>query len=188
MNERKVSVARTTDHAEVTVVLNFDGKGSGTVQTGFPFLDQMLILFARSGAFDIEIQCRSKESDPRLWLEDIATCLGLALDKALGDKKGIVRSGHSYTPVDEHLARAVVEISGHGCLVYRVRASNSARAVVDSDAVERFWRCFAAEARLNLHIELLYGGEGLPAFEAIFKAAGRALRDAGRIAAPLKPY
>jgi imidazoleglycerol-phosphate dehydratase len=181
MDERKACIIRTTERAEVKVVLNIDGKGDSAVQTGFPFLDHMLTLFARHGAFDLEVQCKANEADPRFLMEDVAVCLGLALDKALGDKKGLRRAGHSYTPVDEHLARAVVEVSGRPCLVYRVRAAASSPASADSGAVERFWRALATQARLNLHIELLYGDAGLPAFEAVFKAAARALSDACRI-------
>jgi imidazoleglycerol-phosphate dehydratase len=185
MSERKACITRTTDQAEVKVVLNLDGKGDSAVQTGFPFLDHMLTLFARHGAFDLEVQCKANEPEPHFLTEDVAVCLGLALDQALGDKKGICRVGHSYTPVDEHLARAVVEISGRPCLVYRVRADIAASASTDSSVVERFWRALAAQARLTLHIELLHGDAGLPAFEAVFKAAARALNDASRIHARL---
>jgi imidazoleglycerol-phosphate dehydratase len=188
MNERKACIIRASDQAEVKVVLNLDGKGDSAVQTGIPFLDHMLALFARHGAFDLEVQCKATEAAPRLLAEDVAACLGLALDKALGDKTGICRAGHSLTPVDEHLARAVVEISGRPCLVYRVRAAVPSPASADSVAVEGFWRAFAAQARLTIHIELLYGDAGLPAFEAVFKAAARALSDACWIRARLQGF
>jgi imidazoleglycerol-phosphate dehydratase len=178
MNERKARIIRTTDEAEVKVVLNLDGKGDSAVQTGSPFLDHMLTLFARHGAFDLEVQCKADETDPHFLTENVAVCLGLALDQALGDKKGICRAGHSLTPVDEHLARAVVEISGRPCLVYRARAAVPSPGSADSGVVEGFWRAFATQARLTLHIELLYGDAGLPAFEAVFKAVARALSDA----------
>ncbi len=183
MSERKASVTRTTERVEVKVVLNLDGKGGGTVQTGFPFLDQMLILFARQAAFDLEIRCKGTEPDPLESAVDVALCLGLALDNALGERKGIPRYGQSYAPVNEHLARAVVDISGPPCLVYHVRASVPHLSGADAGVIERFWRNFVAQARLNLHIELLYG-DGLPAFEAIFKAAARALSHACRV----RPY
>jgi imidazoleglycerol-phosphate dehydratase len=186
MSERKATVVRTTEQAEVKIVLYLEGTGAGTVQTGFPFLDHMLILFARHAAFDLDVFCRGGEADPRDLMEDVAFCLGLALDKALGDKTGIQRSGHSCSPVEDHLARAVVEISGHPCLVYRVNAPAPSLGGADSGEVERFWRAFVSQARLNLHVELLYGDGGLPAFEAVFKAAGRALSDACRIQTCLK--
>jgi imidazoleglycerol-phosphate dehydratase len=180
MSERKASVTRTTERVEVKVVLNLDGKGGGTVQTGFPFLDQMLTLFARLAAFDLEIRCKGNESAPLESVADVALCLGLALDNALGERKGTPRYGQSYAPVNEHLARAVVDISGHPCLVYHVRASVPNLSGADAGVIERFWRNFAVQARLNLHIELLYG-DGLPAFEAIFKAAARALSHACQV-------
>ncbi len=179
MSERKASVTRTTERVEVKIVLNLDGRGVGAVQTGFPFLDQMLTLFARQAAFDLEIHCKGSDADPHGSVEDVAVCLGLALDNALGESKGTPRYGQSYAPVNEHLARAVVDISGHPCLVYRVRASVPHLSGADAGVIESFWRHFAAQARLNLHIELLYG-DGLPAFEAIFKAAARALSHACR--------
>jgi imidazoleglycerol-phosphate dehydratase len=180
MIEHRASVVRTTEQSEVKVVLNIDGSGGGSVQTGYPFFDRMLGLFARHGSFDLEIHCRTSEADSGDSVEEIAICLGLAMDKALGDERGILRSGHSYSPVEDNLARAVVEISGHSCLVYLVRTSAPSLSGADSNLVERFWRAFVAHARINLHIELLYGGEGLPAFEAVFKAVGRALRAACR--------
>ncbi|MBZ5496493.1 MAG: imidazoleglycerol-phosphate dehydratase [Acidobacteriia bacterium] len=182
MSERKASIIRTTELAEVKAVLDLDGKGSAAVQTGSPFLDHMLTLFARHGAFDLEVHCRAAgETDPHHLLEEVAFCLGLALDKALGDKRGLLRSGHSCAPVEEHLARAVVEFSGHPCLVYRVRASAPSLGGVDAGEIENFWKTFVAQARFTLHIELLYGGGGLPAYEALFKAAARAVSDACRL-------
>ncbi len=180
MSERKASVTRTTERGEVKVVLDLDGKGGGTVQTGFPFLDQMLTLFARQAAFNLEIRCSGSEADQEGSVEDVAHCLGLALDNALGDRAGIRRHGQSYAPADENLARAVVEMSGNPCLVYRVRASVPRLSGTDAAAVEGFWRSLAGQARINLHLELLYG-DGLPAYEAIFKAAARALGHACRI-------
>lgn len=187
MNERKASVIRTSEHAEVRVVLNLDGRGVSAVQTGLPFLDHMLTLFARNAAFDLEVQCRANEADLHYAMEEVALCLGLALDKALGDKKGILRWGHSCSPVEENLARAVFEISGHPCLVYRVQTSAPSPGGTDSGEVERFWRAFVSQARLTLHIEHLYGGDGLPAFEAVFKAAARALSEACRLEGSFSP-
>ncbi|MGA2263430.1 MAG: imidazoleglycerol-phosphate dehydratase [Acidobacteriota bacterium] len=180
MSARKATIVRVTEQLEVKIVLNLDGRGEGDVQTGSPFLDHMLTLFARHGAFDLDVMCRANEADPHDLTEEVAFCLGLALDKSLGDKVGILRLGHSCSPVEDHLARAVVEISGHPCLVYRMHASALSLGGKDSGEVERFWRAFVAQARLNLHIELLYGKGGLPGFEAVFKAAGRALSDACR--------
>jgi imidazoleglycerol-phosphate dehydratase len=180
MSERQASIIRTTERAEVKVILNMSGKGEARVETGLPFLDRMLALLARYSGFDLTVQCRQNETDPSGIVEEVAGCLGLALDKVLGEKKGPLRSGHSYSPVEENLVRAVIEISGHPCLVYHVRTPSPSPMSVDADMVERFWRAFVSQARANLHIELLYGGDGLAACEAIFKAAGRALNQACR--------
>ena len=180
MSERQASIIRTTERAEVKVILNMSGKGEARVETGLPFLDRMLALLARYSGFDLMVQCRGNDADPSGIAEEVAGCLGLALDKVLGEKKGPLRSGYSYSPVEENLVRAVIEISGHPCLVYRVRTPSPSPMSADADMVERFWRAFVSQARANLHIELLYGADGLAACEAIFKAAGRALNQACR--------
>lgn len=179
MSARRASVVRTTDQAEVKVVFDLDGSGSGIARTGAPFLDHLLVMFARHGAFDLEVQCRRHDALHDL-AEEVGACLGVALDKALGDKQGICRLGYCCAPVEEHLARAVVEVSGHPCLVYHVHAQTTPRGGLESVDVERFWRAFADQARLNLHIEILYGAGGLPGLEAVFKAAAHALSDACR--------
>jgi imidazoleglycerol-phosphate dehydratase len=186
MSARRANVVRTTDQTEVKIVFDLEGSGSGIVQTGVPILDHLLALFARHGVFDLEVQCRFDEARPNALMEEVGFCLGFALDKALGDKQGILRLGHCCAPVEDHLARAVVEITGHPCLVYHVRAQASPLGGPDSVEVEKFWRAFVAQARLNLHIELLYGVGGLPALEAIFKAAAHALSDACRIQSRLQ--
>jgi len=178
MSERKAIIVRTTEQAEVKIALDLEGYGLGTVQTDFPFLNHMLTLFARHGGFDLDVQCRAGEEGPHNLMEEVGFCLGLALDKALGDKKGIFRSGHCCAPVEGHLARAVVEISGHSCLVYRVHLPMPLHVGTDALELEEFWRAFVGQAHLNLHIELLYGSGGSPSCEAIFKAAARALSDA----------
>ena len=181
MSGRKANITRATECAEVKVRINLDGDGLGIVQTGIPFLDRMLSLFARYGAFDIEVECRAGNADPDALAEEVALCLGLAFDKALGDKKGILRLAHSYAPVEENLARAAVDISGHPCLVYHPHFTVPSSVSADALAAERFWRAFVAEARITLHLELVDGKEGLPAHEALFKAAASALRNAVRI-------
>jgi imidazoleglycerol-phosphate dehydratase len=180
MSERKASISRTTEHARVKVMLNLNGNGAGSIETGYPFLDHMLALLARHGGLDLDVQCLDVATDTPGLAEEVAGCLGLALDKALGDKKGPIRSGHSYSPVEENLVRAVIEISGHACLVYRVCTPAPVSSGADADVAEKFWRAFVGQARANLHIEVLYGAGDLPACEAIFKAVGRALHDACR--------
>ncbi len=181
MSARKASVVRTTEQVEVKVVFDLEGSGSGIVQTGAPFLDHLLALFARHGAFDLDVQTRFEEVRPHAVMEDVGACLGLALDKALGDRKGILRLGHCCAPVEDHLVRTVVEIAGHPCLVYRVRTQASPPGGPDPVEAEQFWHAFVVHARINLHIELLYGDGGLRVLEACFKAVSHALRDACRI-------
>jgi imidazoleglycerol-phosphate dehydratase len=180
MGERRARVARTTEEAEVKVFLDLDGTGTSAVQTGSPFLDHMLDLLARYGGFNLQVHGQAFEADPSELMEDVGFCMGLAFEKALGEKAGITRLGHSCAPVDDRLARAVVEISGQPCLVYRSDARGPGQGDSDSIGIEKFWQAFVAQARLILHLELLYGDAGLPAHEAVFKAAARALSEAAK--------
>jgi len=182
MTERKAAIARTTNETDIKLTLNLDGIGTAKVQTGVPFLDHMLNLFARHGIFDLEVSCKGDlEIDAHHSVEDIGICLGLALDKALGDKKGIVRFAHSYYPMDETLARVVVDLSGRPYLVYHVPTERDRVGTLDSELVEEFWKAFATHARVNVHVELLYGRNTHHIFEAVFKAAGRAISQAARL-------
>ncbi len=175
MSSRKANVVRTTDHTEVRVAFCLDGHGRAVAETGVPMLDHALALLAHHGSFDLEVKCTSDGAPSSSVAEDVGYCLGLALDKALGAREGIPGLSHCYAPADDHLARAVVWISGSPNLVYRVCARACGPETVE---LEGFWRSFAGQARVNLHIELLYGECGLPALEAVCKAAGFALRDA----------
>jgi imidazoleglycerol-phosphate dehydratase len=141
----------------------------------------MLQLFAKHGIFDLEVFCKGDlQIDAHHSVEDIGICLGLALDKALGDKRGIVRFAHSYYPMDDTLARAVVDLSGRPYLVYSVKVERERVGDLDAELVEEFWKAVATHARVNIHLELLYGRNVHHIFEAIFKAAARALSLATR--------
>ncbi|MEW6211472.1 MAG: imidazoleglycerol-phosphate dehydratase HisB [Acidobacteriota bacterium] len=179
---RKAEKRRTTKETDVEVKLDLDGQGSADIATGIGFLDHMLELFARHGLFDLEIQCRGDlHIDAHHSVEDIAITLGQAFSEALGDKSGIVRYGVSYVPMDETLARSVVDLSGRAYFVYRVDNTRDRIGELDTELVEHFWRSFAGEARCNLHIELLYGANQHHVTEAIFKSAAKALSAATRI-------
>jgi imidazoleglycerol-phosphate dehydratase len=181
MDGRTATVSRATKETDVQVQLNLDGSGDGDVQTGIPFLDHMLLLFARHGIFDLQVHCKGDlEIDPHHSVEDIGICLGMALDKALGDKKGIIRFAHSYYPMDETLARVAVDLSGRPYLVYHVKVEREKVGDLDSELVEEFWKAVVTHGRVNLHVELLYGRNTHHIFEAVFKAAGRALNNATR--------
>jgi imidazoleglycerol-phosphate dehydratase len=176
MNGRTATISRTTSETDVTVTLNIDGGGQSSVQTGVQFLDHMLILFAKHGTFDLEVQCKGDLGiDAHHSVEDIGICLGAAFEKALGNKEGLVRFAHSYYPMDEALVRVVADLSGRPYLVYRVKVKRERAGEMDSDLVEEFWKAVVTNARMNLHIELLYGRNTHHIFEAVFKAAARAL-------------
>src|SRR5438034_2866155 len=113
MKQRKAVITRTTSETDVKLALNLDGTGKGNAATGIPFLDHMLMLFAKHGLFDLDVACKGDlEIDAHHSVEDVGICLGLALEKAVGDKKGIVRFAHSYFPMDETLVRVAVDLSG----------------------------------------------------------------------------
>jgi imidazoleglycerol-phosphate dehydratase len=182
MTERKATITRTTSETDIKLAFNLDGSGSGAARTGIPFLDHMLTLFAKHGIFDLDVTCKGDlEIDAHHSVEDVGICLGLALDKALGDKKGIVRFAHSYFPMDETLVRVAVDLSGRPYLVYKVKVSRERIGALDAELIEEFWKAFVTHARLNVHIELLYGRNTHHIFEAVFKAAARALSTATRV-------
>jgi imidazoleglycerol-phosphate dehydratase len=181
MANRVAEISRTTKETNVRLTLDLDGGGNARVNTGVPFMDHMLNLFAKHGIFDLEIDCKGDlEIDAHHSVEDIGICLGLALEKALGDKKGIVRFAHAYFPMDETLVRAAVDFSGRPYLVYRVAVERERIGDMDAELMEEFWKAVATHARCNIHLELLYGRNTHHIFEAAFKAAGRALSDASR--------
>ena len=159
----------------MVVKINLDGRGQSAVDTGIGFLDHMLDLFARHALFDLEVVCKGDlHIDGHHSVEDIGITLGQAFAEALGDKSGIVRFGAAYVPMDETLARAVVDLSGRAFVVYRVANIRQRVGELDTEMVEHFWRSVAGELRCNLHIELLYGANQHHITEAVFKSAARA--------------
>jgi imidazoleglycerol-phosphate dehydratase len=187
MDNRTAVVGRTTRETDVSVSLNLDGTGKGNIQTGVQFLDHMLTLFAHHGLFDLQIACKGDLGvDGHHSVEDIGICLGEAFTKALGDKSGITRFAHAYFPMDESLARVAVDLSGRPFIVYRVEVSAPRVGELDTELVEEFWRAVAMHGRMNLHIELLYGKNAHHIFEAVFKAAARALSLAVRMDARIE--
>ena len=182
MSERKTTVKRKTSETDVSVTLNLDGTGQGNVRTGVRFLDHMLTLLAKHGVFDLDISCKGDLGvDAHHSVEDIGICLGEALNKALGDKSGLVRFAHAYFPMDETLVRVVMDLSGRPYLVYNVKVERERVGELDADLIEEFWKAVVTHARVNVHVELLYGRNAHHIFEAVFKAAARALSLATRI-------
>ncbi|MEO6054407.1 MAG: imidazoleglycerol-phosphate dehydratase HisB [Chthoniobacterales bacterium] len=179
---RKASLERNTAETQIKLTLALDGEGTSKLETGIAFFDHMLTLFSRHGLFDLEVLAKGDlDVDFHHTVEDIGIVLGQAFLKALGDKKGINRYGSSYVPMDETLARVVVDLSGRSYLVYRVPASVEPIGNFSFQLVEEFLRAFSANAAMNLHVEILYGRDAHHMAEAIFKALANALDHAVRI-------
>jgi imidazoleglycerol-phosphate dehydratase len=142
----------------------------------------MLELFARHGLFDLEITCKGDlKIDDHHSVEDTAITLGQAFAQAMGDKVGIVRYGVAYVPMDETLARAVVDLSGRSYLIYKVQNTRDRVGTFSVELAEHFWHSFAEHCKCNLHIEVFYGRNQHHIIEAVFKSAARALSQAVRI-------
>lgn len=176
---RTGEVERKTKETDVKVRLSLEGSGKSQVETGVPFLDHMLELFARHGLFDLEVVCHGDlEIDDHHTVEDIAISLGQALASALGDKSGITRYGAALVPMDEALCRAVIDLSGRSYLVYEVETQRHTIGNFSIELAEHFWRSFSEAARCNLHIDCLRGRNTHHILEGTFKATARALRQA----------
>lgn len=179
---RTASLARKTAETDIQLRLVVDGTGRSSIATGVPFFDHMLTLFAKHGQFDLEVVCKGDiEVDYHHTVEDVGIVLGDAFRQALGDKKGIVRYGFFYVPMDEALARVVVDLSGRAALVYDVSAPTMYVRDFNLILVKEFARAFSNALACNLHVKLEYGEEPHHVAEAIFKALARALDAATRV-------
>lgn len=179
MKARTADIKRTTGETQIELSLNLDGEGVLTGETGIGFFDHMLTALVKHAGFDLSLACRGDvHIDDHHTIEDIGICLGRAFEKAIGDKKGISRFGHSYVPLDEALARAVVDISGRAHLTFNADFSRSTIGSFSTEMVREFFRAFADQASITLHLDLLAGINAHHQVEAVFKAAARALRDA----------
>jgi imidazoleglycerol-phosphate dehydratase len=173
---RSATVSRKTKETDIAIKLAVDGTGKSVIKSGNGFLDHMLTLFAKHGLFDLEIKCKGDiEVDFHHSTEDIGICLGKAFDKALGEKKGIVRFGTAYVPMDESLARVCIDISGRSTLSYNVNLVDRVVNDFEIDLAHDFFKSITDNARITLHIDLLRGRNTHHSLEAIFKAFGRAL-------------
>ncbi|HEY5041898.1 MAG TPA: imidazoleglycerol-phosphate dehydratase HisB [Verrucomicrobiae bacterium] len=205
MKTRQAKISRITKETKISLALNLDGKGKSTVKTGIPFFDHMLTLFAKHATVDLELQCDGDlEVDAHHTVEDCGITLGQAFAVALGDKRGIRRYGHgfhpknpltgeAFVPMDECLARCVVDFSGRPHLVWRgldkfsqkkisaAEKNQDASSAFRFGLAREFFQGFANEARCNLHLELLYGDEPHHIVEALFKAFARAVDAARRL-------
>ena len=181
MKNRTATVERKTRETDIRISLTIEGKGVSRVETGMPFLNHMLELFSKHSLIDLTIKAAGDlEVDYHHTVEDLGLVLGDAIDQALGDRKGIVRYGWSYVPMDDALSRAVVDLGGRPYLVYDV--ANRTRKIRDFNLIliREFFQALVVKARMNLHIAQLYGDEPHHAYEAIFKAVARAVGEASR--------
>ncbi len=174
---REARVQRKTKETDVCIKLNLDGAGRSRINTGLPFLNHMLELFAKHGLFDLEILCKGDlEIDDHHSVEDIAITFGQALTEALSDKVGIKRYGEAIVPMDEALCRSVIDLSGRFYMVYEVATRRQRIGNFSVELAEHFWRSFAETAKFNLHIDCLRGRNTHHILEGTFKATARALR------------
>jgi imidazoleglycerol-phosphate dehydratase len=180
---REAVIERTTAETSIRTRLNLDGTGVSNVRSGIPFFDHMLTLFARHGLFDLDLDAKGDiEVDFHHTVEDAGITLGQAIARALGEKKGIRRYGFAYVPMDEALARAVIDLSGRPYLVYEPPSPVEAIGGNFSfQLVEEFLRALAVSAAMNLHVEILTGRDPHHMAEGIFKALARALDVATQI-------
>lgn len=177
MASRRASIKRDTRETQISVSLDLDGSGKGSFDTGLPFLEHMLDQIARHGLFDLEVRANGDlEVDAHHTVEDIGIVLGQAFVEALGDKKGIVRYGHAYVPLDEALSRVVIDFSGRPGLEYRVKYPRARIGSFDVDLVHEFFQGFANAGNVTLHIDNLHGINSHHIAETVFKAFGRAAR------------
>jgi imidazoleglycerol-phosphate dehydratase len=199
MKKRQATIRRVTRETKITVTLNLDGAGKASVRTGVPFFDHMLTLLAKHAVLDLKLRCQGDlEVDAHHTVEDCGLVLGQAFLQALGDKKGLRRygtgfdprnpwTGEAYVPMDECLARCVVDFGGRAHLVWRGLEGSAQKKISLAEKTQdasssfrfglarEFFQAFANEARCNLHLELLYGDEPHHIVEALFKAFARAV-------------
>ena len=185
--QRKATAARKSKETNISISVNVDGHGKTSVKTGIPFLDHMLTLLGTHGLFDLTVKATGDlDIDLHHTNEDIGLVLGQAFDTALKDRKGITRMGSSYVPMDEALARVVVDISGRPKLVLRYGAPAVKKPLTRSASytwgdAEHFLESFARTAKLTLHVDVLSGSDFHHTCEAVFKGLGRALEMATRL-------
>jgi len=174
---RTASLTRATAETEIALSLDLDGSGQAEIDTGIGFLDHMLTALARHALFDLRIHAQGDlQIDCHHTTEDVGIVLGRAFAEAIGEKRGITRFGHALLPMDEALAEAAVDISGRGMLVWTVAFERERIGEIDTQLFEEFFRAFAANAALTLHVTRRAGHNAHHVAESCFKAAARALR------------
>jgi imidazoleglycerol-phosphate dehydratase len=177
---RTARVDRKTKETDIKIELNLDGEGKYSINTAIPFLDHMLSLTSKHGLFDLKIKAKGDiDIDDHHTVEDVGITLGKAVRQALGDMKGITRYGQAAVPMDEALAEVCLDISGRPYLIYKVEFPRRSKIKdFDPDLIEDFLQAFVSNSSITLHVQSHYGRNTHHIIEAIFKALGRALRQA----------
>ena len=179
---RQATVVRQTGETSINLTLHIDGSGQADIQTGISFLDHMLTLLAGHGLFDLSVAAQGDiHIDEHHTAEDTFICLGKALDQALGDRRGIVRTAHSYVTMDETLARVALDLSGRPYCVFEADFVTPRLGQLGTDLIFHLFESLAIHARMNLHAHVLYGRNDHHKAEALFKALARALDAAVQI-------
>jgi imidazoleglycerol-phosphate dehydratase len=174
---RKAIVHRKTAETEIHINLNIEGRGKYKVSTGIRFFDHMLELFTRHGGFDLKLAARGDlDVDQHHTVEDVCIALGEVFDRALGDRRGILRAGYFLMPMDETLGLAAVDFGGRAVAVVETKVRASRVGDLQTELVHDFFEGFARGARANVHVRVLYGRSSHHKIEALFKAFARALR------------
>ena len=174
---RTSSFDRNTTETQIAIRLTIEGNGQYKVSTGIRFFDHMLELFARHGAFNLELACSGDlDVDQHHTVEDVGIALGEAFDRALGDKRGILRAGYFLMPMDETLAIAAIDLSGRAAFAVDTKVKTRLVGDLQTELVTDFFEGFARGARANVHVKTMYGRSNHHKIEAIFKAFARALR------------
>jgi len=179
---RKAKVERKTKETAIVVELELDGKGTAEIQTGMPFFNHMVEIFARHGLFDLSVKAQGDiEVDYHHTVEDVGLALGQAFKQGLGDKQGLCRFGEAFVPLDETLTRVVVDLSGRPYLSYNVKIRPGRVGDFDTDLPHEFFQAFANQLGMNLHIDVIRGENPHHIIESCFKAFARAMEKATRL-------
>ena len=176
---RSAEIKRTTAETSIELTLNLDGTGTGKIETGVGFMDHMLTLFSRHARMDLNVLCKGDTMvDDHHSVEDIGICLGVAIAQAIGDKRGIKRYGSMMLPMDDALVLCALDLSGRSCLRYTAQIPSQKIGTFDTELVEEFFLALTRSAGMTLHLRQMDGTNSHHIVEAMFKAFGRALREA----------
>jgi len=179
---RTATINKKTTETDINLTLNLDGTGVSNIDTGIGFFDHMLTLFSFHSNIDLDLSCQGDLFvDDHHTVEDVGLAIASGILEALKDKKGINRYGVSYIPMDETLARVVIDFSGRPSFIYKVDLQQDKLGTLNTQNVQEFFKSISNEAKINLHMEVLYGDNDHHKVEALFKAFGRAMKEAVKI-------